>query len=59
MHDDGVLHAWFIFNPNTKIMFVFTHIQILNIHTMYMNFIEPLAKATKNPYLLGGLASCS
>ncbi len=55
-HDDGVLHIWFIFNLHTRVFclyttysyFIFTH-----------NFIEPLAKTMKNPYLLGGPASCS
>jgi hypothetical protein len=59
MHDDGVLHAWFIFNQHTEISFVFTQTQIFNIHKIYSNSIKPLEKWKRNPYLLGGPASCS
>ncbi len=59
MHDDGVLHAWFIFNLHTKVSFVFTQHTDLNIHTIYKQFYQTPCKTIRNPYLLGGPASCS
>jgi hypothetical protein len=58
MHDDGALHAWFIFNLHTRISFVFTQCTVnryLHIYTMYRQLLSnPLQKITRNPDLLRG-----
>ncbi len=60
MLDDGVLHAWFIFNLHTEISFVFTQ----HTNNQYSHNVQPilshtLQKTIENPHLLRGPASCS
>jgi hypothetical protein len=53
MHDDGVLHAWFIFNQHTEISFVFTQTQIFNIFTKYTAILSnPLRNEKGTPTYL-------
>jgi hypothetical protein len=51
MHDDGVLHTWFIFNLHTEILFVIAHhTAIYNSHNILVTLSKPLQNR-KEPLL--------
>jgi hypothetical protein len=56
MHDDNVLHAWFIFALHTKISFVFTQNASWYLHNVQAIFQQNPPASIKNPsftYLVG------
>jgi hypothetical protein len=52
---DDALHAWFIFNLQTKISFIFTQCTVDRyLHNVQQSLIEPLAEITKSLTYLEG-----
>jgi hypothetical protein len=61
MHNEDVLHAWFIFNLHTKISYVFTRHGSWYLHNVTSNLSSKSRASMKNPrftYLEGQFLVC-